>query len=238
VTLPVAILAGGLAMRIRPLTEKTPKSLLDIAGRPFIDHQLSLLRKNGMQKIVLCLGFLGEQVEAFVGNGTRWELEVTYSYDGPSLAGTGGAIKKALPLLGKDFFVMYGDSYLPIDYKAVERAYREASMPALMTVYKNEGRWDSSNVVFIPSDKANCCGTVKFYSKEECVPGMDYIDYGLSCFSADIFSSEKKSSFDIADLYSKLINDCKLAAFEVKERFYEVGSFEGIKDLTSLFESN
>jgi NDP-sugar pyrophosphorylase family protein len=219
------------------LTEKIPKSLIDIAGRPFIDHQLALLKKNGIEKVVLCVGFLGEQIEAHVGTGKGWDLDVCCSYDGPDLLGTGGALRKALPLLGDHFFVLYGDSYLPIDYRAVERAYWDARKPGLMTVFKNEGRWDSSNVLFVPED-GGPHGSVEFYSKKERVAGTDHIDYGLGCFAAVLFAEEKRTAFDLADLYSDLAARRQLAAYKVKERFYEVGSFEGIKALSSFLANN
>src|SRR5580765_1312436 len=121
--LPVAILAGGFATRLRPITEMIPKALVDVAGRPFIVRQIEYLRDQGAARIVLCVGYLGEQIEAVVGDGRGLGLEVVYSYDGPRLLGTGGALRRALPKLGEQFLVMYGDSWLPIDFKAVESAF-------------------------------------------------------------------------------------------------------------------
>ncbi|MDR1481576.1 MAG: NTP transferase domain-containing protein [Synergistaceae bacterium] len=234
-TLPVAVLAGGLATRLRPLTEKIPKSLVDIGGRPFIDWQLCLLRTKGIEDVVLCVGFLGERIEAYVGDGKRWGLNVRYSYDGEIPAGTGGAVKAALPFLGEEFFVLYGDSYLPIDYESVERAYKDSGKTALMTVYRNENHGGASNVVFVPGEKSSAYGIIECYSKKERTPRMRYIDYGLSCLSASLFA-KKEDAFDLADLYSELAAKRCLAAFEVGERFYEVGSFEGIRTLTSFLE--
>ena len=145
---PVAILAGGLATRMHPLTERIPKALLEVAGRPFIEHQLALLRREGVRRVVLCVGFLGEMIEARIGDGTRFGLSVSYSFDGERLLGTGGALRRALPMLGEHFFVLYGDSYLDIAYAPVQAAYRESGLPALMTVFRNEGRWDTSNVLY------------------------------------------------------------------------------------------
>jgi NDP-sugar pyrophosphorylase family protein len=234
-TLPVAVLAGGLATRLRPLTESVPKSLIDIGGRPFIDWQLSLLRANDIENVVLCVGFLGEQIETYVGDGTKWRLDVRYSRDGSDPAGTGGAVKKALPLLGDEFFVLYGDSYLPIDYKAVERAYKDSRKPALMTVCKNAAGKDMNNVVFLPKTEFDSCGLVECYSKREPSSRMNGIDYGLSCLSRSLFA-EKKDSFDLADLYSELAAERCLAAFEIEGCFYEAGSFEGIKELASFLK--
>ena len=142
----VAILAGGLASRMLPLTEKMPKSLLSVNGKPFIHWQLDYLSKQGIDKVVICTGFLGEQIEDSVGDGKKFGLEVGYSNDGPSLLGTGGSLKQALPYLGEHFFVLYGDSFLPINFHAVQLFYESIGESALMTVFKNNGQWDKSNV--------------------------------------------------------------------------------------------
>src|SRR5271163_370338 len=112
----VAILAGGLATRMRPVTERIPKSMIEVAGRPFIEHQLELLQAENVKNVVLCVGHLGEMIQAHIGDGKRFGLSVSYSFDGERLLGTGGALRRALPLLGHDFFVLYGDSYLDISY--------------------------------------------------------------------------------------------------------------------------
>src|SRR6187431_438884 len=132
--LSVAILAGGLATRLRPITETIPKALVEVAGVPFIARQLDYLRAQGIPRAVLCVSYRGEQIEAAIGDGRDFGLEVRYSYDGPKLLGTGGALKRALPLLGERFFILYGDSFLPVDFGAVEAAFRASGKPALMTV--------------------------------------------------------------------------------------------------------
>ena len=170
--LPVAVLAGGLATRLGPLTKQTPKCLLDVAGRPFVHHQLARLRKQGVERVVLCLGYLGEQVAEAVGDGSAFGLEVAYSFDGPELRGTAGAIRRALPLLGPAFFVLYGDSYLECRYAAVQAAFEASGRLALMTVFRNEGRWDTSNVEFRD-------GRILAYDKTARTPAMQHIDYGL-----------------------------------------------------------
>src|SRR5580692_5387725 len=146
VSLPVAILAGGLATRLLPLTEQVPKILLDVAGRPFAEHQVELLKRHGLSKIVFCLGYLGERVVDALGDGERWQMTFRYVFDGPCLAGTGGALRRALPELGAAFFVMYGDSYLDCDFRAIEASFRASGKPGLMTVLRNDDRWDRSNV--------------------------------------------------------------------------------------------
>ena len=146
--LPVALLAGGVASRLRPITATVPKALVEVAGQPFIVHQLKLLHREGVQRVVLCVGHLGEQIEAYIGDGRRFGLRVAYSLDGDVLMGTGGALRRALPLLGEAFFVLYGDSYLDVAMPPIELAFHRQNLPALMTVFRNEGRWDTSNVLF------------------------------------------------------------------------------------------
>jgi NDP-sugar pyrophosphorylase family protein len=227
--LPVAILAGGLATRLRPITESIPKSLVDVAGKPFILHQLNYLRLQGLTRVVLCLGYLGEQVEDVVGDGAAYGLEVLYSWDGPRLLGTGGAIKQALPKLGQQFFVFYGDSYLPVDFQAVERDFLCCGKPALMTVLRNADRWDKSNVEFVN-------GKIVEYNKAAPRPAMDHIDYGLVVLSSAVLADMPSNEpFDLADTYHDLSLRGELAGHEVFERFYEIGSHKGLNETIQFF---
>lgn len=226
--LPIAILAGGLATRLRPVTEKIPKSLIEINGEPFIFHQLRLLQKNGFKNIVICAGFLGEMIVDYVGNGEKFNLHVEYSFDGEKLLGTGGALKQALPKLGEEFFVVYGDSYLPCDYAAVQNTFQSADKLALMTVFKNAGQWDTSNVEY--SD-----GKILVYDKKNKTERMHYIDYGLGIFNQAVFKNVSTTEpTDLADIYMQLLKENQLAAYEVNQRFYEAGSFSGIKELEAI----
>src|SRR5207244_3464170 len=143
--LPVAILAGGVAMRLRPLTQTIPKALIDMNGEPFITHQLRLLRANGIERVIVCTDYLDEMIQSYIGDGVQFGLQVGFSFDSPRLLGTDGAIKKALPLLGDAFFVLYGDSYLPCDYRAVQNEFEGRGRLALMTVFRNDGRWEDRN---------------------------------------------------------------------------------------------
>jgi MurNAc alpha-1-phosphate uridylyltransferase len=221
---PVAILAGGLATRIHPMTQNLPKALLSIAGKPFIFHQLELLRTQGADRVVLCLGHLADQVLAAVGNGRQFGLAIQYSFDGSELLGTGGALKQALPLLGDSFFVLNGDSYLRCSLIDIQRAFELARRPALMTVLRNDGRWDRSNVVFRN-------GEVIEYDKTRWRSDMTYIDFGISVLSSSVFSGcEQTGAFDLADICRDLSRIGQLAAVEVSDRFYEVGSVQGIQD--------
>ena len=228
--LPCAILCGGLATRLRPMTETIPKSLIAINGEPFIAHQLRLLLANGIERIVLCTGYLGELIEEFVGDGSKFGVNVQYSFDGAQLLGTGGAIRKALPMLDDSFFVLYGDSYLPCDYRAIAAGFDRAGTDALMTIYRNESNFDRSNV-----EAAD--GKIVRYDKRKWTPAMQYIDYGLGVFRGSVFNDvEANEHRDLATIYQDLLADGRLASFEVTERFYEIGSAQGIEDLKAYFE--
>jgi NDP-sugar pyrophosphorylase family protein len=225
---PVVILAGGLATRLRPLTEKIPKALVEVAGRPFLDHQIELLKRNGLRDLVLCVGYLGEMIEQQYGDGSSLGVRLRYSFDGPQLLGTGGAIKRASALLPDAFFVLYGDSYLPIDYQAVATAFTEAGEPALMTVFENSDAWDTSNVWLEH-------GRIRLYSKREKLPEMRYIDYGLMICTRQIFKhAPSDAPFDLADTLEKLSREGALAGHEVYRRFYEIGSPAGLAELDQL----
>jgi len=225
---PVAILAGGLATRLRPITEKIPKVMVPVAGRPFLAHQLDLLRKEGITRAVLCLGHLGEMVKEKFGDGGRNGVHLDYSFDGPKLLGTGGALRRALPLLGEKFFVLYGDSYLPIPFSPVAECFERSGLPGLMTVYRNEGKYDTSNVVFAD-------GVIQVYDKKQRQPEMRHIDYGLSLFRAEVFARyAADQAFDLADVMRDLVAEKQLAGYEVKKRFYEIGSHKGLEELDKL----
>jgi len=226
--LPVAILAGGLAARLRPLTESVPKALLPVNGEPFIAHQLLLLKKAGIERVVLCVGYLGERIQEFVGDGARFGVTVEFCFDGPALLGSAGAVKMALPRLGRQFFVLYGDSYLLCDYRAVIAAFELSGKEALMTVSRNEGQWDSSNLHFAD-------GRILAYDKSIPTSSMRHIDYGLGVFRDSAFDAVAGNvPHDLAALYQDLLQRGELAGLEVSERFYEVGSAEGLRELSDF----
>ncbi|MEE8574822.1 MAG: nucleotidyltransferase family protein [Thermodesulfobacteriota bacterium] len=223
-TLPVAILAGGLATRLRPVTERIPKALIDIEGRPFIEHQLELLKAQGFTRVVLCVSYLGEMIEDALGDGSRFGVEIKYVFDGGKLLGTGGALRKALPHLGEAFMILYGDSYLDCDYKAVADAFIKEGKQGLMTVFRNEGKWDTSNVEF--SD-----GCIIKYDKKDLTPEMHYIDYGLGVLKASVLEEYPEDTvFDLAGVYGKLVAHGELSGFEIRERFYEIGTPESLEE--------
>ena len=225
---PLALLAGGLATRLRPLTHQVPKAMVEVAGEPFIAHQLRLLRRERVSRVVLCVGHLWGQIESFVGDGSRFGLAVDYSLDGPELLGTGGALSAALPKLGHEFLVMYGDSWLDTAYAPIVDAFRRSGKPALMTVFRNEGKWDTSNVWFEE-------GRIRRYDKRERVPEMRYIDWGLGVLRAEIIAARATDTpFDLASVYTELAQRGELAGHEVSTRFYEIGSPEGLLETDML----
>lgn len=219
--LTIAILAGGLAKRLRPITNTIPKAMIKIAGKPFIFHQLSFLRKQGIKKVVICTGYLGEIIKNQVGDGSKFDMEIFYSSDGSKLLGTGGAIKKALPILGDKFFILYGDTFLPIKFDSIEQKFLSNNLLALMTVLKNNGQWDKSNVLFKDDRLIQ-------YDKKKPNDDMNYIDYGLSVLSADIFDNySDQSFFDLSDVFESLSLNNKLIGHRVYKRFYEIGNPKG-----------
>ncbi|HWP07911.1 MAG TPA: sugar phosphate nucleotidyltransferase [Polyangiaceae bacterium] len=230
------ILAGGLGTRMRPRTETVPKSLLEVAGRPFVDHQLAWLAAHGVSSVVLSIGHLGERIEAHVGDGARYGIPVRTVSEGDTLRGTAGALRLALErgALEADFLLVYGDSYLPVDFGAVARAFRASTLPALMTVFENEGRWDTSNVVF---DEAK--GRIVVYDKQQKLrPRKDfrYIDYGLSAFRRSVIERDVPAGvrYDLADVMRELSVRGELLGLRMTERFYEIGSPQGLQDLERL----
>jgi NDP-sugar pyrophosphorylase family protein len=226
-TLPVAILAGGLATRLRPITHTIPKALVPVAGEPFLTHQFRLLARHDLRDIVLCIGHLGEQIEAVYGDGSAHGVRLRYSYDGPHLRGTAGALRQALPLLGDAFLVLYGDSYLEIDYGAVVRSFQESRASALMTVMENSRGTEPSNVWFEN-------GRVQAYNKKQPRPEMRYIDYGLSAYRTDCLAHF--SGGDLSDLQGALAERGELAGFEITIPYHEIGSPIGLKALEAHFQ--
>jgi NDP-sugar pyrophosphorylase family protein len=230
------ILAGGLGTRMRPRTETVPKSLLEVAGRPFVEHQLSWLAAHGVTEVVLSIGYLGEMIEEHVGDGSAFGLAARYVSEGAALRGTAGAVRLAADegALAEEFLLTYGDSYLPIDFGGVGAAFHASGAPALMTVFENAGRWDTSNVVF---DEAT--GTIVLYDKTRTrrpAEEFRYIDYGLSALRRSVIEREvpRGERYDLADVFRGLSERGELAGYRVRERFYEVGSPEGLAELDAL----
>jgi MurNAc alpha-1-phosphate uridylyltransferase len=222
--LPIAILAGGFAKRLGDITRDIPKSLVQINDKPFVEWQLNLLATKGLSRVVFCVSHKSDMIQDYVGNGSKFNLEVSYSIDGAKQLGTGGAIRKALPLLGENFMVIYGDSYLNINYFEAEQAFLRTTKKAMMTIYKNNDLHDTSNVLFTKKG-------LEIYDKWKRREEFNYIDYGLSFFSKQVFEKYPLGeNFDLSAICKELAEKRSLEGYEVFNRFYEVGSVEGIRD--------
>ena len=225
----VVILAGGVAMRLRPLTESIPKSMLLVSGKPFLEHQISLLRSHGITDFVLCVGHLAHMITDYFEDGSKFGVRIVYSQEGEPLLGTGGAVRKATPFLKEEFAVTYGDSYLMVDYADLFRTFRESRLPATMVVFRNEDRWDRSNVL---ADG----GKVVFYSKGERPPNTVYIDAGVSVFRKEALRLlPPQDPVGLDRLLQDLTQQQLLGAYESQQRFYEIGSFSGLQELQQIF---
>jgi NDP-sugar pyrophosphorylase family protein len=222
---PIVILAGGLATRLGSLSKTTPKSMILVNEEPFIAHQLRLLKNQGFERVILCIGYLGDLIREYVKNGKQFGLSVTYSNDGKKLLGTAGAIKNALSIIEENFFVLYGDSYLMVDYKNIQKVFEKQKKPVLMSVFKNNDTGDVSNIEIVDTQ-------IIQYDKKNKTNNMSYIDYGLSLFTGSIFLNNEWS--DLSDLYRKLIEENQLACYEVFQRFYEIGSLNGLSEFKKL----
>jgi MurNAc alpha-1-phosphate uridylyltransferase len=224
--LPLAILAGGYATRLGTLTKELPKCLIEINGRPFVDWQLDLLQNHGYSEFVFCVSYKSNLVQEYLGDGSNRGVSIQYSLDGETQLGTGGAILNALPKLGKAFGIIYGDSYLPINYRLVEQEFLKIKSNGLMTVYRNENQFDVSNVEFLD-------GKLLDYQKGVINKNMNHIDYGMTYFRQEAFRPwTDQSTFDLSVVCHQLAKEGQLDGYEVFERFYEIGSVQGIEELS------
>ena len=224
-------MAGGLATRLRPITEKIPKGLVEIDGKPFLEYQIKLLKKYEIKNIILCVGYKGEMIEEYFGDGENFGVKISYSKESKPL-GTGGAIRKAFNKLRKNFFVMYGDAYLDFDYKDIISFYEKSKGTAVLSIYKNKGKYDSSNVILDNNGKV-------LYDKSNPSSNMEYIDYGLSVLNKDLVKKfiPSQGFYDLADFYNEISKKELLLGYEVNERFYEIGSFGGLDEFKKYINS-
>jgi N-acetyl-alpha-D-muramate 1-phosphate uridylyltransferase len=226
---PVLILAGGRGTRLGQLTDDLPKALVPVAGRPFLEHPLALLRDSGAVRIVIAVGYRGDLIERTIGNGERFGLEIDYAHDGPTLLGTAGAIRRALPLLGERFLVLYGDTYLRVDFGRFATAHRKQGLRGSMSVLRNRGDLSPSNAVVQG-------GIVTAYDKRTPPVRAEWIDYGLLAFEASVF--EGVGPDDLSDVTSELATQRQLAAFEVSDRFYEIGTPEALAETEQFLRAS
>jgi len=220
----IVILAGGLATRLRPITEKIPKSMVAVAGKPFLEHQIALCKKNGVKEIVLCVGHLWQQIRDYFGDGSRFGVKIAYSVENERLD-TGGALKNALPYLDEEFFVMYGDSYLTADWQAAARVFKEYGDGGLMTVFRNDGSLGVPSQITVKGNR------VIDFTKTDFNPEMKFVEYGLNVFSRDTISQIRESSFPISQYFDLLIAKKQLLSYESPKRFHEIGCPEGLAEL-------
>lgn len=225
------ILAGGLGTRLRPITETIPKVMVPVCGRPFMEYQLNFLARSGVTDVVVCLGYMGHAVEEHFGDGRGFGVSLRYGYDGDKQLGTAGAIKNVEKMLDDTFFVLYGDSYAIVDLQGAMDYFRKHNSLGLMVVFRNEDRWDRSNVIVEDN-------FVRVYDKQRKLPGMVYIDFGVAAFRRGVFSHVPPGiSTDLSVIYNALIERQELLAFETVDRFYEIGSPEGLREFESLIRS-
>jgi NDP-sugar pyrophosphorylase family protein len=216
---------------MRPLTNPLPKALLEVAGEPFLAHQLRLFARQGIANVKLLVGYRWEQIRAFAGDGSRFGVRVDYIVDGPKLFGTGGAVRRALDRLGPEFFVTYGDAWLDTPYGAVVEAFHASGLPAMMCVFRNENRWDMSNVVFEN-------GVIRLYSKTRRLSEMRHIDWGLGMLKGAVLATRPiDEPWDLSELYEELSVAGRLAGYEVAQRFYEIGSLAGLTETDRLLRA-
>lgn len=226
---PICILAGGLGTRLGDITQHTPKPLIEVAGEPFLNHQIRALARRGANKIVLCVGYLGEQIEQRIG--PSWGgVEIVYSYDSKDLDGTLGAVRRARHLLGDRFLVLYGDTYLQIDFAAFADAWVQSERLGAMSVLRNRNQWDRSNAVYRD-------GVVVTYDKFATSDDMEWIDYGLGALDAKTLDWVSNDVTELAYLYHELSRRGELFGFEATERFYEIGSPSALSETDAFLRT-
>lgn len=219
---PVAVLAGGRGTRLGAIADSVPKPLVEVAGEPFLFHPLRRLASAGVRKVVLCVGYLGEQIESVVGP-RRFGMDIAYSYDGPELAGTLGALRRARPLLGERFLVLYGDTVLTLDYRELTTAWSRSRLPGYLAVLENRGRWGPSNTEVHG-------GMVVAHDKVSPTPAMRWIDYGVGGLTSACLAEADAEETDLSALYALLAGRGQLGAFAVTERFFEIGTPESLAE--------
>ncbi len=230
-TLPcTCILAGGRGTRLGSLTDTTPKPLITVAGKPFLLHQLELLEGHGARRVVLCVGYRGETIEASLGRRFG-RISLDYSYDGHELAGTLGAVRRALPLLDDSFLLLFGDTYLRIDYSAFAVGWQASGCPGAMAVLRNAGRWERSNVRYAR-------GRVLRYDKFAPTEDMAWIDYGLGGLTAEAVGMLPATAGELGALYALLAERGALFGFPATRRFYDIGTPEALRTTERFLSAN
>ena len=220
----MVIICGGLGTRLGHLTKYTPKSMIEIEGKPFLEYQIENLKKQSITDIVLCVGHLSKKIEEYFGNGQRFGVNLKYSFEKEKLLGQIGAVKNAEPLLEDSFFIMYGDSYLTLDLHKVYNFFMQHDKPALMVVYQNHDKYDKSNIIIQDN-------MVIGYGEKQKTRDMIYIDYGTSILRKKVLDYVPKgTSYSTEEFFTDLIKKQDLMAFESDKRFYHVGDPDSLED--------
>ena len=226
----VVILAGGYATRLKELTSKTPKSLININGSPFLKLQIQLLKSHGVTNLLMCIGHLGDKIIDYIESQNNFEMSIEFSNDGNKPLGTAGSIRKALPKLEESFFVLYGDSYLTINYNLISKYYMNYKLSNLMTITKKIKNGLNANVKMEGNN-------LREYSKSSFKEDFNFIDYGLSLYKAETFELlPKDEHIDLESVVKKLIYEDNLKAFETEDEYFEIGSYDGIEELSSYLK--
>lgn len=225
----IVVLAGGLATRLYPITTTIPKSMVPVAGEPFLTHQLRSFKKNGITNVVMCVGHFADQIIDHFGDGKQFGLSIKYSVEKEKLD-TGGALKNAYPYLDDVFFTIYGDSFLRQPYAPVAEFFFSNPSEGLMCVYENNNQIEPSRVLLDDT-------MVKQYKKDPPPEGAQHMEYGLNILKKNLIPQVEKLSFPISDYFDILAPQQQLLAFPVQERFYEIGSKEGLAETDALLRS-
>ena len=225
------IICGGLATRLKKLSKNTPKSMIKIKGKPFLEYQLEDLKRQNVKDILLCVGHLSEHIQDYFKDGEKFGLNLTYSHDGDKALGAIGSIKNAEEKLEDVFFTLYGDSYVFLNYKELYNHFNRQNQNAMMTVFQNNNKYDKSNIIL------NRENMILQYSGEK-KPEMIYIDYGVSIFRKKVFDQIPKDTFySTKDLYTNLVNQKQLQGYKVKKRFYHIGTPEALNEFSKFINS-
>ncbi|HYC26605.1 MAG TPA: sugar phosphate nucleotidyltransferase [Nitrososphaerales archaeon] len=225
------ILAGGLGTRLRPLTQDVPKAMVKVMGRPFLEYEVKLLKDNGVDDLVVCVGYLASAIQDHFGDGGKFGVEMRYSHDGPDLLGPAGALKQATPMLEDEFLVTYGDAFLVAPYAKIMDTLTSSECLGVMAVFRNENQFGRSDLEVKD-------GRVTRYDKTTQTPEMEWINFGVSALKKDALSTIRAGQpCGEEEFYGKLISANQLLAYPVAERFYEIGTPESLREFEAFISS-
>jgi NDP-sugar pyrophosphorylase family protein len=222
------ILAGGKGTRLRPLTYRIPKPMVHISGKPFLQHQMEFIKSFCIYEVLLLVGYLGDHIVKYFGNGAEFGVDIDYAYEKTPL-GTGGALKNAESQLAGEFLLLNGDTLLPIDYGELIQYFRRHNRIGAIAVYSNSEKIAPNNIAI---GKSNLVMT---YNKKNS-QGMTHIDAGVMVFKkevVDLIPGDQICSLE-EEIFHKLIRAKQLVAFSTNQRFYDIGSFKGLEGIKEI----